>query len=79
MSFLPHDCRAAVAQWSRYLIMAAALLIGYRLSLDNAHSIASSQSTSSTHVIEDETFNDKDINNNLIDYDDGQEPDSESR
>ncbi|GFX10349.1 uncharacterized protein TNCV_1867441 [Trichonephila clavipes] len=50
-----------------------ALLIGYKQSLDNARSIASSQCTSSAHLIEDETFKDRDIINNLIDYKDGQE------
>ncbi|GFV92632.1 hypothetical protein TNCV_1374831 [Trichonephila clavipes] len=47
------------------------------LSLDNACSIAFSQRNSSTHLIEDETSNNSDIINNLIDYQDGQEePDS---
>ncbi|GFU03165.1 hypothetical protein TNCV_2720711 [Trichonephila clavipes] len=42
-----------------------------RKSLYNAHSTAVSQRTSSTHLIENETFNDSDIINNLIDYEDG--------
>ncbi|GFW11375.1 uncharacterized protein TNCV_3808951 [Trichonephila clavipes] len=50
-----------------------ALLIGYEHSLDNARFIAFSQRHSSTHLIEDETFNDSDIINNLKDYEDGQE------
>ncbi|GFW52184.1 uncharacterized protein TNCV_2426311 [Trichonephila clavipes] len=54
-----------------------ARLIGYKQSLDNTRSIAFSQHTSSTHLIDDETFNDSDIINTLIDYEDGQEePDS---
>ncbi|GFV28772.1 plectin [Trichonephila clavipes] len=56
-----------------------ALLIGYKQSTDDARSIAFSQSTSSTHLIEDETFNDSDIFfiSNLIDCEDGhEEPDS---
>ncbi|PRD19947.1 UNVERIFIED_CONTAM: hypothetical protein NCL1_55980 [Trichonephila clavipes] len=44
---------------------------------DNAHSAAFSRRSSSPRLIEDETFNDSDIINNLIDYEDGQEePDS---
>ncbi|GFV09547.1 uncharacterized protein TNCV_3159441 [Trichonephila clavipes] len=43
---------------------------------DNAHSVAFSQHSSSPRLIEDETFNDRDIINNLINYEDGQEPDS---
>ncbi|GFT33734.1 uncharacterized protein TNCV_4382561 [Trichonephila clavipes] len=35
-----------------------------------------SQQSSSPRLIEDKTFNDSDIINNLIDYEDGQEPDS---
>ncbi|PRD34054.1 UNVERIFIED_CONTAM: hypothetical protein NCL1_15782 [Trichonephila clavipes] len=47
------------------------------LSPDNTHSVAFSQCSSSLHLIEDETFNDRDIINNLMDYEDGQEePDS---
>ncbi|GFT02717.1 hypothetical protein TNCV_879341 [Trichonephila clavipes] len=38
-----------------------ALFIGYKHSLDNARSYAFSQRTSSTHWIEDESFNDSDI------------------
>ncbi|GFW39412.1 uncharacterized protein TNCV_1833951 [Trichonephila clavipes] len=54
-----------------------ALLICYKQSPDNAHSIAFSQRSSSTRLIEDETFNDIDIMNNLTEYEDGQEePDS---
>ncbi|GFU86265.1 uncharacterized protein TNCV_369211 [Trichonephila clavipes] len=44
---------------------------------DNELSVALSQRTNSPRLIEDETFNDSDIINNLIDYVDGQEePDS---
>ncbi|GFV32069.1 hypothetical protein TNCV_4942871 [Trichonephila clavipes] len=50
-----------------------ALLIGYKQSFDNAHSIAFSKRTSSPHLIEDKTFNDSDIIKNLIDHEDGQE------
>ncbi|GFW61458.1 uncharacterized protein TNCV_347061 [Trichonephila clavipes] len=50
-----------------------ALFVGYKQSLDNARSIAFSQRTSSTCLIEDETFNDSDLINNLIDYEVGQE------
>ncbi|PRD23359.1 UNVERIFIED_CONTAM: hypothetical protein NCL1_46560 [Trichonephila clavipes] len=47
------------------------------MSLDNARYTDFSQRTSSTHLPEDETFNDSGIINNLIDYEDGQEePDS---
>ncbi|GFV95612.1 uncharacterized protein TNCV_4576131 [Trichonephila clavipes] len=54
-----------------------ALFIGYKQSPDNAHSVAFSQRSSSPHLIVDETFNDSDIINNMIDYEDGQEePDS---
>ncbi|GFT17363.1 uncharacterized protein TNCV_4806431 [Trichonephila clavipes] len=43
----------------------------------NARSIAFSQRSSSTHLIEDETSNDSDIIHNLIYYEDGhEEPDS---
>ncbi|GFW30717.1 uncharacterized protein TNCV_4088371 [Trichonephila clavipes] len=48
-----------------------ALFIGYKHYLDNASSIAFSQRNSSTHLIEDEIFNDRDIINNLVDYEDG--------
>ncbi|GFU70166.1 uncharacterized protein TNCV_5057601 [Trichonephila clavipes] len=54
-----------------------ALFICYKQSPDNAHSVTFSQRSSSPRLIEDETFNDSDIMNNLIDYEDGQEePDS---
>ncbi|GFX98506.1 hypothetical protein TNCV_4002751 [Trichonephila clavipes] len=54
-----------------------AQLIGYKKSPDSgARFIAFSQSTSSRHLLEDETFNDSYIINNLIDYEDGyEEPD----
>ncbi|PRD34844.1 UNVERIFIED_CONTAM: hypothetical protein NCL1_13393 [Trichonephila clavipes] len=53
------------------------VLIGYEQSLDNARSIAFSQRTGSTHLIEDEAFNGSDVINNLTDYEDGhEEPDS---
>ncbi|GFV63378.1 uncharacterized protein TNCV_3286201 [Trichonephila clavipes] len=45
-------------------------------SQDNVHSVALSQLSSNPRLIEDETFNDSDIINDLIDYEDGQEPDS---
>ncbi|GFX12309.1 uncharacterized protein TNCV_63551 [Trichonephila clavipes] len=48
-----------------------------RESPDNAHSVAFSQRSSSPHLVEDETFNDNDIINNSMDYEDGhEEPDS---
>ncbi|GFS91576.1 uncharacterized protein TNCV_1139891 [Trichonephila clavipes] len=50
-----------------------ALFIGYKQSFDDARSIPFSRRTSSPHLIIDETFNDRDIINNLIDYEDGQE------
>ncbi|GFV63292.1 hypothetical protein TNCV_1373891 [Trichonephila clavipes] len=50
-----------------------ALFIVYKHSLDNVHSIAFHKRTISTHLIEDETFNDSDNITNLIDYKDGQE------
>ncbi|GFU70800.1 uncharacterized protein TNCV_1851231 [Trichonephila clavipes] len=54
-----------------------ALLIGCKHSLDNGRSIAISQRYSSTHLTENETFNDSDNINNLTDYEDGHdEPDS---
>ncbi|GFS93787.1 uncharacterized protein TNCV_798871 [Trichonephila clavipes] len=54
-----------------------ALFLCYKQSPDNAHSVAFSQRSSTLCLIEDETFNDSDIMNNLIDYEDGQEePDS---
>ncbi|GFU34767.1 hypothetical protein TNCV_2319731 [Trichonephila clavipes] len=53
------------------------MFICYEQSLDNARSIAYSQRTGSTHLIEDETFNDSDIINNSRDYiDEQEEPDS---
>ncbi|GFW85490.1 uncharacterized protein TNCV_145351 [Trichonephila clavipes] len=51
-----------------------ALFIGYKQSLDNARSIVF-QRTGSTLLIEGETFNVSNIIKNLIDYEDGQEPD----
>ncbi|GFT84998.1 hypothetical protein TNCV_2507921 [Trichonephila clavipes] len=50
-----------------------ALFICYKQSPDNAHLVAFSQHSSSSRLIEDETFNDSGIMNNLIDYEDGQE------
>ncbi|GFX74625.1 uncharacterized protein TNCV_1158411 [Trichonephila clavipes] len=53
------------------------MFICYKQSPDNAYSVAFSQRSSSPRLIEDETFNDIDIINNLIDYEDGkEEPDS---
>ncbi|GFX39928.1 uncharacterized protein TNCV_2646911 [Trichonephila clavipes] len=49
------------------------LFICYKLSPENAHSVAVSQRSSSPRLIEDETFNDSDIISNSIDYEDGQE------
>ncbi|GFV53892.1 uncharacterized protein TNCV_166591 [Trichonephila clavipes] len=58
-------------------VLQDALFICYKQSPDNAHSVALSERSSSPRLIEDETFNDSDIMNNLIDYEDGQEePDS---
>ncbi|GFV69755.1 uncharacterized protein TNCV_1349081 [Trichonephila clavipes] len=49
----------------------------YKQSPDNARSVAFSQRSSSRRLIEAQTFNDSDIMNNLIDYENGQEePDS---
>ncbi|GFW85552.1 uncharacterized protein TNCV_852041 [Trichonephila clavipes] len=54
-----------------------ALFICYKQSPDNAHSVAFSQRSSSPRLTEDEIFNDSNIINNLILYEDGQEePDS---
>ncbi|GFW89897.1 uncharacterized protein TNCV_2979931 [Trichonephila clavipes] len=54
-----------------------ALFICYKQSPDNAHSVAFSQRSSSPHLLEEETFNDSDIINNLMENEDGQEePDS---
>ncbi|GFX62388.1 uncharacterized protein TNCV_1381131 [Trichonephila clavipes] len=54
-----------------------ALFTCYKQSPDNVHSVPFSKRSSSPRLIEDETFNDSDIINNLIDYEDGQEePDS---
>ncbi|GFU86441.1 uncharacterized protein TNCV_1417931 [Trichonephila clavipes] len=53
------------------------LFFGYKQSPDNAGEIAFSQCVSCTRLIEDETVNDKDIINNLINYEDGEaRPDS---
>ncbi|GFT81435.1 uncharacterized protein TNCV_3673091 [Trichonephila clavipes] len=46
---------------------------------DNAHSVAFSQRSNSPRLIEEEIFNDSDIRNNLIDYEDGQEEPDFSR
>ncbi|GFY12965.1 hypothetical protein TNCV_665311 [Trichonephila clavipes] len=56
-----------------FITLQDALFICYKQSLDNAHSVAFSQRSSSPRWIEDENFNDSDIINNLIDYEDGQE------
>ncbi|GFX24481.1 uncharacterized protein TNCV_992961 [Trichonephila clavipes] len=48
-----------------------ALFIYYKHSLDNARSIAFSQRSIGTHLIEDETVNESDTTNNLIVYEDG--------
>ncbi|GFV74247.1 uncharacterized protein TNCV_2312451 [Trichonephila clavipes] len=49
------------------------LFICYKQSLDNVHYVAFSQRSSSPRLIEDETFNDSDNINNLINYEDEQE------
>ncbi|GFY14488.1 uncharacterized protein TNCV_1315421 [Trichonephila clavipes] len=53
--------------------MSTKLAWGLKQSPDNAHSVAFSQRSCSPHLIEDETFNESDIINNLIDYENGQE------
>ncbi|GFX53753.1 hypothetical protein TNCV_1596991 [Trichonephila clavipes] len=54
-----------------------ALLIDYEQSLDKARSITFSQRSSSKRLLEDETFNDNEVINNFIDYEEQQEePDS---
>ncbi|GFX68073.1 uncharacterized protein TNCV_921741 [Trichonephila clavipes] len=58
------------------LTLQKALFICYKQSPDNAHSVAFSPRSSSPRLIEDESFNNSDIISNLIDYEDGQEPDS---
>ncbi|GFS47130.1 uncharacterized protein TNCV_2053111 [Trichonephila clavipes] len=59
------------------LTLQDALFISYQKSPGNARSVATSQRFGSPRLIEDETFNDSVIINNLIDYEDGQEgPDS---
>ncbi|GFX60186.1 uncharacterized protein TNCV_4533461 [Trichonephila clavipes] len=55
------------------LILQDALFICYKQSPDKAHSVGFSQRSSSPRWIEDETFNDSDIINNLTDYEDGKE------
>ncbi|GFY30160.1 thromboxane-A synthase [Trichonephila clavipes] len=50
-----------------------ALFICYKQSPDNTHSVSFSQRSISTRLIDDETFNDSNIINNLIDYEDRQE------
>ncbi|GFW45639.1 uncharacterized protein TNCV_3245771 [Trichonephila clavipes] len=49
-----------------------ALFICYKQSSDNARSVALSQRSCSPRLIEEETFNDSDTINNLIDYEDRQ-------
>ncbi|GFV43698.1 uncharacterized protein TNCV_880241 [Trichonephila clavipes] len=49
------------------------MFICYKQSLDNAHSVAFSQHSSSAHLMEDQTANESDIIDNLIDSEDGQE------
>ncbi|GFW92035.1 uncharacterized protein TNCV_2153141 [Trichonephila clavipes] len=48
-----------------------AVFICYKQSPDNARSFAFSQRVNSPRLVEDGTFNDSDIINNLIDYEDG--------
>ncbi|GFT18986.1 uncharacterized protein TNCV_3212211 [Trichonephila clavipes] len=61
--------RCATEMWT----LLDTLFICYEKSPDNAHSVALSQRSSSPRLIEDETFNDSDIINNLINYEEGQE------
>ncbi|GFS75325.1 uncharacterized protein TNCV_719861 [Trichonephila clavipes] len=83
-SFLATKLVANVATLATILVSLAtmltlqeALFICYKQSPDNVHSVAFSQRSSSPLLIEDETFNDSDIINNLMDYEDRQEePDS---
>ncbi|GFT22900.1 uncharacterized protein TNCV_1857201 [Trichonephila clavipes] len=56
-----------------------ALFICYKQSPDNARSVAFSQRAIGLCLIEDEIFNDSDITNNFIDYEDGQEEPDSSR
>ncbi|GFW74929.1 uncharacterized protein TNCV_2677971 [Trichonephila clavipes] len=49
-----------------------ALSICYKQSSDTSRSVAFFQRANSSCLIEDKTFNDSDIINNLIDYEDGQ-------
>ncbi|GFX20896.1 uncharacterized protein TNCV_79511 [Trichonephila clavipes] len=72
-----HDeFRGSLSDYVRQTLQDA-VCICYKQSPDNAHSVAFSQRSSSSRLIEDETFNDSDIFNNFIDYEDGQEkPDS---
>ncbi|GFU88123.1 hypothetical protein TNCV_1336921 [Trichonephila clavipes] len=58
---------------SRSEILQDALFICYKQSPDNEHSVAFYRRSSSLHLIEDETFDDSDIINNLINYEDEQE------
>ncbi|GFY02773.1 uncharacterized protein TNCV_3506531 [Trichonephila clavipes] len=54
-----------------------AVFICYRQNPNNARSVALAQRAISPRLIEDETFNDRDIINNSIDYkDEREEPDS---
>ncbi|GFX97857.1 uncharacterized protein TNCV_4905081 [Trichonephila clavipes] len=54
-----------------------ALFIGYKQSPDNVRTFSLSQRANRPRLIEEKTFNDNDIINSLIDYEDGQEePDS---
>ncbi|GFV85503.1 uncharacterized protein TNCV_3773271 [Trichonephila clavipes] len=48
----------------------------YQTSTDKANSVAFSQRSSSPRLVEDETFDDSDIINNSMDYEDEQEPNS---
>ncbi|GFX62289.1 pro-Pol polyprotein [Trichonephila clavipes] len=50
-----------------------ALFICYEQSPDNAGSVALSQRANNPRLFEDETFDDSDIINNLVDYENGQE------
>ncbi|GFT33092.1 uncharacterized protein TNCV_1264581, partial [Trichonephila clavipes] len=53
------------------------LFNSYKQSTDNARSFAFSQRTDSPRLIKNETFNGRDVINNLMDYEDGEEePDS---
>ncbi|GFV06876.1 hypothetical protein TNCV_2261771 [Trichonephila clavipes] len=71
-SSLPREAELYVTE-TELLKLRDALFICYKQSPDNVHSVAYSQRSSSPRLIEDETFNNSDIINYLINYEDGQE------